>query len=102
MLWEKKPVSEIVCCKCDKEGHFPRSCTAKTLHVQKRTEKTSIWCMLGEREVNGQPVRRIQINSGASRTVVYRSLISPADNVTFGNGTFGEYLRKEWSHLPIS
>ena len=53
--------------------------------------------MFGEGEVNGQPVRRIQIDIGASKTVVNWSLISPADIgkesivVTFGNGTSGEY-----------
>ena len=48
-------------------------------------------------EVNGQHVRRIQIDSGASRSVVKKSLTSPSDIreesivVTFGNGTSGEY-----------
>ena len=48
-------------------------------------------------EVNGQPVTRIQLDSGAFRTVVNRSLISHTDNgeksivVTFGNWTSGEY-----------
>ena len=47
--------------------------------------------------MNGQPVTRIQFDSGASRTVVNRSLFSLTDImekcivVTFGNGTFGEY-----------
>ena len=50
--------------------------------------------MIGE--VNRQPVTRIQLDSGASRTVVNTSLISPTDIgeksivVTFGNGTSGE------------
>ena len=49
-------------------------------------------------EINGRHVGRIQIDSGASRTVVKRSLISPSDIreqsivVTFGNGISGEYL----------
>ena len=56
-----------------------------------------LYSLFGEGEVNGQLVKRIQINSEESRTVV-RSLISPSDIgeetivVTFGNGTSGEYL----------
>ena len=67
--------------------------SVKTLHG-----KTSLF---GEGEVNGQHIKRIQIDSGASRTVVKRSLISPSDIgeetivVTFGNGTSGEYPLSE-------
>lgn len=43
----------------------------KTLHVQERTEKLKF---LGMGEVNGQPVR-IQIDSGASWTIVNRRLM---------------------------
>ena len=91
---EKKPLSEVVCYKCDKKGHYAQNCTEKTFHVREDTRKTSLF---GEGEVNGQHVKRIQINSRASRTVVKRSLRSPSDIgeetivVTFGNGTSGEY-----------
>ena len=97
-LWnitrEKKPLSKVVCYKCDKKGHYAQNCTEKTFHVREDTGKTSLF---GEGEVNGQLIKRIQIDSGASRTVVRRSLISPSDIgeetivVTFGNGTSGEY-----------
>lgn len=92
-LQKKKPLSEIICCRCDNKGHFTWSCTAKTLHVQVGTEKISL---LGE-EVNGQPIRRIKINSGASRTVVNRSYISPTNIteesivVTFDKRASGKY-----------
>ena len=91
---EKKPLSEVVCYKCDKKGHYARNCTEKTFHVHEDTGKTS---QFGEGEVNGQHVKRIQIDSGASRTAVKRSLILPSDIgeetivVTFGNRTSGEY-----------
>ena len=54
--------------------------------------------MLEEGEVNGQPFKRIQPDSGASRTVVNRSLISYTDIeeetivVTFCIGAFDKYL----------
>ena len=91
---EKKPLAEVVCFKCGKKGHLARNCTEKTFHAQGVTEKVGLF---GEGEVNGRHVRRIQIDIGASRTVVKRSLISPSDIreesivVTFGNGTSGEY-----------
>ena len=50
-----------------------------------------------EGEVNGQPVKRTQLDSGASRIVVNRSLISPTDIgkqtivATFANGASGKY-----------
>ena len=53
--------------------------------------------MFNEGKVNGQPVKRIHPDSGASRTVVNRSLISPTDigeetiAVTFANGASGKY-----------
>ena len=49
-------------------------------------------------EVNEQPVKRIQLDSVASISVVNRHLISPTDigeetiAVTFGNGALGECL----------
>ena len=54
--------------------------------------------MFEEEEVNGQPVNRIQLDSGVSRTVVNRSLISHTDIgeetivITFGNTVSGKYL----------
>ena len=53
--------------------------------------------LFGEGKVNGQPMQRIQIDSGASRTVVDRRLVPVKDisdetiTVTFGNETSGEY-----------
>ena len=91
---ERKPPAEIICYKCNKKGHLARNCTTKTLHVQEEKNNPSVFV---EGEVNGQPVSRIQLDSGASRTVVRRNLISPTDIgersivVTFGNGTCGEY-----------
>ena len=64
---------------------------------QQEKEEQNILCRFVEREVNGQRVARIQLDSGASRTIVNRSLISPKDIeekcivVTFGNSTSGEY-----------
>ena len=90
------PGEPIVCYKCNKKGHMARNCTTKTLHVQEKEEK-NVPCRFVDGEVNGQPVTRIQLDSGASRTIVNRSLISPTDIgeksivVTFGNGTCGEY-----------
>ena len=72
---EKKPLAEVVCFKCGKKGHFARNCTEKTFHAQGVTEKVGLF---GE-EVNGRHAGRIQIDSGTSRTVVKRSLISPSD-----------------------
>ena len=60
-------------------------------------EEENIPCRFAEGEINGKRVTRIQPDSGASRTIVRRSLISPTDIgekpivVTFGNGTSGEY-----------
>ena len=91
---ERKPLSEMVCFKCNKKGHLARNCTEKTLHVQEECEKIRFF---GEGEVNGRPVQKIQIDSGASRTVIDRSLVSQKDigeesiKVTFGNGASGEY-----------
>ena len=82
------------CFKCNRKGHIARDCTEKNLQVQERTKEV-IW--YGEGRVNGRFVRRIQIDSGASRTVVDRRLVSSKDigeesiSVTFGNGTSGEY-----------
>ena len=82
------------CFKCNRKGHIARDCTEKNLQVQERTKEV-IWH--GEGRVNGRFVRRIQIDSGASRTVVDRRLVSSKDigeesiSVTFGNGTSGEY-----------
>ena len=51
---------------------------------------------MGEGQVTGKPAR-MQIDSGASRTVVNKDVISPADReeetivVTFGNRATGEY-----------
>ena len=33
---EKKPLSEMVCFKCNKKRHLVRNCTEKTLHVQEK------------------------------------------------------------------
>ena len=70
---EKKQLSKIVCYKYNKKGHVVRNCTAKTLHLQKGTERINLF---QDGEVNGQPVKRIQLDSGTSRTVVNRSLVS--------------------------
>ena len=86
--WENKPLTEIVCYKCGTKGHIARNCAAGILCVQEETEGMNLfhaqegteWInSFEEGEVNGQPVKRIQFDSGASRTVVNRSLISPAD-----------------------
>ena len=76
------------------------------IHVQEGTESTNLLNVLEgterinsfeEGEVNGQPVKRIQLDSGASRTVVNRSLISPTNIgeetivITFGNGASDKY-----------
>ena len=73
--WEKEPLSEIVCNKCNKKGHVARNCTAKTVYVQEGTERINLF----EEEFIGEPVKRIQLDSGATRTVVNRSLISSTD-----------------------
>ena len=58
------------------------------MYTQEECEKIRFF---GEGEVNRQPVKRIQIDSGASRTIINRSLLSQKDNgeesirVTFGN-----------------
>ena len=91
---ENRPMSSVTCFKCNKKGHYTRNCPEKNLRVQEGKSKGGLYT---EGEINGRLVKRIQIDSGASRTVVKRSLISPADidgesiKVTFGNGTSGEY-----------
>ena len=91
---ERKPLAEIICHKGEKKGHIARNCPAKSLRVKEELEQVLLF---GEGEVNGQPVQRIQIDSGASRTVVDRRLVPVKDigdetiTVTFGNGTSGEY-----------
>ena len=88
------------CDKCNKKKHIARNCTEKIDGVQEETEVTNSFRvqegtesikLSEEAKVNGQPVKRIQLDSGAYRTMVDRSLISPADIgeksivVTFGN-----------------
>lgn len=91
---ERRPLTEIWYYKCQKKGHFVRNCTEKTYQFQERKRESTF---TGKGEVNGKPVQRIQIDSGASRTVVNRDLVSPTDIVketivvTFGNGATGEY-----------
>ena len=74
-----------------------QNCTTKTLHVREKEEE-NILCVFAEEEVSRKRVTRIQLDSGASRTIVRRSLILPTDIgeksivVTFGNGTSDEYL----------
>ena len=97
-----------MCYKCNKKGHVARNCTAKVYRVQgdidlegtnvfRGQEGTEKIKLSEEAEVNGQPVKRIQLDSGASRTMVDSSLVSPADIgeesmiVTFGYGASGEY-----------
>ena len=93
---ETKPLSEVVCYRCNKKGHLARNCTTTTFHAQEKADEEN-QCLFAEGEVNGQPVGRIRLDSGASRTIVNRRLISPTDIgeksivVTFGNGTFSEY-----------
>lgn len=83
---EKKPIAEVVCFKCNQKGHFARNCTG--FRVCEGPEMS----LVGEGEVNGQPVKRILIDSGASRTIVDRKLVAQTDigaetiSVTFGNG----------------
>ena len=80
--------------KCPCLVSIARNCPAKSLRVKEELEQVLLF---GEGEVNGQPVQRIQIDSGASRTVVDRRLVPVKDiseetiTVTFGNGTSGEY-----------
>ena len=91
---ERKPMSEIQCYKCQKKGHISKNCMDKTYQIQEGKKDSTF---VGEGQVNGKPMR-MHIDSGASRTVVNRDLISPADIeeetivVNFGNGATGEYL----------
>ena len=91
---QKKPLAEMTCFKCNRKGHLARHCTEQNLRVREESEKMVTF---GEGKVNGQPVQRIQIDSGASRTVVDRRLVPFEEigketiTVTFGNGTSGEY-----------
>uniref|UniRef100_A0A1X7U952 Reverse transcriptase n=1 Tax=Amphimedon queenslandica TaxID=400682 RepID=A0A1X7U952_AMPQE len=66
---ERKSPSEITCYKCNRKGHIARNCTEKTLRAKENAEEV-IWH--GEGNINGHNVKRIQIDSGASRTVVDR------------------------------
>ena len=43
---ETKPLSEIVCYKCNKKGHLARNCTEKTFHAQEKADK-SYQCLFG-------------------------------------------------------
>ena len=71
---ERKPMAEITCYKCHKKGHFARSCTETTYRVREEAETANF---IGE--VNGRAVKRILIDSGASRTIVNKELVAPAD-----------------------
>lgn len=54
---ERKPLSEVVCYKCGKKGHFARNCTEKTFHAQERTDKINLF---GKGEVMGNQYRRFR------------------------------------------
>ena len=93
---------EINCYKGSEKGHLARNCTAKTCDAQEKAQKSNQFIFL-EGEVNGQPVGRTQLDSGASRTIVNRRLISFTDIgkksvvVTFGNETAGKQ-----KYMPVS
>ena len=86
-------MSEIQCYKCQNKGHFAKNCMDKTYRIQEGRKDSTL---MGEGQVTGKPTR-MQIDNGASRTVVNRDLISPADIeeetivITFGNRATGEY-----------
>ena len=71
-------MSEVVCYKCNKKGQVTWNCTTKVYRVQGDTnlEGTNVFCgqegtekikLSEEAEVNGQPVKWIQLDTGASR-----------------------------------
>ena len=94
--------------KSNKKGHVAQNCTAKIYRVGEETDLalTNLFRVLEGTEriklsekgkVNWQPVKRIHLDNGASRTTVDRNLISPADIGKkihchhVGNGPSGEY-----------
>ena len=91
---KKKSLADIVCFKCNKKGHVARDCPEKTYRVREETERRRL---RGEGTVNGQGVKRIQIDTGASRTIVDKRFVRAEDlkkdkiRVTFGNQSSGEY-----------
>ena len=91
---EKTPLADIVCFKCNKKGHVARDCPEKTYRAREETERRRL---RGEGVINGREVKRIQIDTGASRTIVDRRLVQVKDlkedriKVIFGNQSSGEY-----------